>query len=484
MQRMKGLTQTEAEAIYDAGKERVVEMLMTMSAKLAKIEQQVEMLEVRLKQNSQNSHWPPSRDIDKKPAPKSQRKKTGKPSGGQPGHEGTRLEMAAEPDHVKEHWPEVCAGCGKTLGQKHASGYAKRQVHDIPPIEIEVTEHRAIQVCCGGCGTLSQGAFPTEVTQDVQYGSGIAALATYANVHQLLPLDRTTELIEDICGRRISEGTVVNMLEACAEKLAPVESKIKAGVIASTTVNFDETGLRVVKTGYWLHVSSTPELTLYWVDPKRGKKGHDAMGVLAGFRGNAIHDRYEAYLQWPDCTHGFCNAHLLRDLTGIEEMTGQNWTTQTKALLSEMNTVVSLAKAAGQTQLAQDYLTAFESRYDQWVRRGLQSNRLPIKESGKPGKPRASPARNLAEALRDHKDKVILFARNFAVPFDNNLAERDLRMMKVKQKVSGCFRSIVGARTFATIRCYVSTARKQGHRAIDALQAVFDNRDIKLNFAE
>lgn len=481
---MKGLTRAEAEAIYDAGRESVIEALMTMSATLAKLERRIEELEGRLNQNSQNSHWPPSRDIDKKPAPKSQRKKTGKPSGGQPGHEGSRLEMVAEVDEVKEHWPEKCGGCGKELGQKHASGYAKRQVHDIPAVEIEVTEHRAIQVCCGRCGTISQGAFPTEVSQEVQYGSGIAALATYANVHQLLPLDRTTELLEDICGRRISEGTLVNMLNTCAQKLAPVEAEIKAGVMASATVNFDETGLRVVKTGYWLHVSSTPDLTLYWVDPKRGKKAHEAMGVLAGFRGNAIHDRYEAYLQWTDCTHGFCNAHLLRDLTSIEELTGQNWPTQTKALLSEMNTAVSLAKFTGQTQLAQDCLTAFEARYDQWVRRGLQSNRLPIKEPGKSGRPRASPARNLAEALRDHKDKVILFARDFAVPFDNNLAERDLRMMKVKQKVSGCFRSIVGARTFATIRGYVSTARKQGHRAIDALRAVFDNRDIKLKFAE
>ena len=481
---MKGLTQTEAAAIYDAGKERVVEMLMMLSAKLAKIEQQVTVLEGRLNQNSQNSHWPPSRDIDKKPAPQSQRKKTGKASGGQPGHEGTRLEMVAEPKHVKEHWPEVCAGCGKGLGQKHAAGYAKRQVHDIPPIEIEVTEHRAIQVCCGGCGTISQGTFPTEVSQDVQYGSGIAALATYANVHQLLPLDRTTELIEDICGRRISEGTLVNMLNTCAEKLVSVEAEIKAGVIASETVNFDETGLRVVKTGYWLHVSSTPGLTLYWVDPKRGQKAHVQMGVLPEFRGNAIHDRYDAYLHWPDCTHGFCGAHILRDLTGIEELTSQNWATQTKTLLCEMNDAVGLAKSNGQTQLAPDCLSAFEARYDQWVRRGLQSNRKPVKEPDKPGRPRASPARNLAEALHDHKDKVILFVRNFAVPFDNNLAERDLRMMKVKQKVSGCFRSIGGARTFATIRSYISTARKQGHRAIDAVRAVFDNRKIVLNFAE
>jgi transposase len=194
IQGMNGLTREESEAIYEAGKERVVETLLSMSAKLVKVEQRIVELEGRLNQNSQNSHWPPSRDITKKPAPQSQRQKTGKPSGGQPGHEGTRLEMVEEPDKVEEHWPEVCAGCGEALGQKHAAGYAKLQVHDIPPIEIEVTEHRAIQVCCGGCGTVSEGTFPADVTKDVQYGSGIAALATYANVHQLLPLDRTTEL--------------------------------------------------------------------------------------------------------------------------------------------------------------------------------------------------------------------------------------------------------------------------------------------------
>ncbi len=481
---MKGLTRAESEAIYEAGKEAVIETLMTLSAKLAKIEQRMMALEVRQNQNSQNSHWPPSRDIARKPNPKSQRGKTGKSSDGQPGHEGTRLEMVAEPQQVKEHWPEKCAGCGKVLGQKHARGYAKRQVHDIPSIEIEVTEHRAIAVCCGGCGAISQGTFPAEVTHDVQYGSGIAALATYLNVHQLLPLDRTTELIEDICGRRISEGTLVNMLTDCAEKLEPVETKIKAGVMASSVVNFDETGLRVVKTPYWLHVSSTPALTFYWVDPKRGKKAHDRMGVLPGFKGKAIHDRYEAYLQWTDCIHGFCDAHILRDLTAIEEMTHQNWTVEMKTTLVQMKTTVELAKSNGQTQLAPECLGALEARYDQWVRRGLQSNHKPIKEPGKPGRPRASTARNLAEALRHHKDKVILFARDFAVPFDNNLAERDLRMMKVKQKVSGCFRSEAGARMFATIRGFVSTARKQGHRAIEAIRAVFDNRNILLRFAE
>lgn len=478
---MKGLTREEAEAIYDAGRESVVEALMTMSATLVKLEQRIAELEGRLNQNSQNSHWPPSRDLAKRPGPKSQRKKTGKPSGGQPGHEGTRLELVAEPKHVKEHWPGVCAGCGKALGQRHAVGYAKRQVHDIPPIEIEVTEHRAIQVCCSGCGTVSQGVFPAGVSQDVQYGSGIAALATYANVHQLLPMDRTTELLEDICGRRLSEGTIANMLHTCAERLAPVEEKIKAGVIGSAVVNFDETGLRVIKAGHWLHVSSTPALTLYWVDPKRGKKAHERMGVLAGFRGKAIHDRYEAYLQWKDCTHGFCNAHILRDLTAIVEMTHQNWATEIKTVLVQANNAVELAKSTGHTQLARDCLTAFEVRYDQWVRRGLQSNHKPTKIPGKSGRPHASPARNLAEALRDHKDKFLLFARDFTVPFDNNLAERDVRMMKVKQKISGCFRSILGARTFATIRGYVSTARKQGHRAI---RAVFDNRDIMLRFAK
>lgn len=302
---------------------------------------------------------------------------------------------------------------------------------------------------------------------------------------QLLPLDRTTELLEDICGRRISEGTIVNMLNTCAEELAPVEEKIKDGIIGSTTVNFDETGMRVMKIGYWLHVSSTLDLTYYWVDEKRGKQAHERMGVLPKFKGNAIHDRYDSYLKWvEDCTHGFCNAHILRDLTGIEEMTGQTWTAEMKTMLVETKAAVELAKSNGQTQLAPEYLSALEERYDRWVRRGLQSNHRPFKEPGQPGRPRASPARNLAEALRDHKDKVLLFAHNFDVPFDNNLAERDLRMMKVKQKVSGCFRSVTGARVFATIRGYVSTARKQGLRAIDALRAVFDGREIALNFAE
>ena len=292
------------------------------------------------------------------------------------------------------------------------------------------------------------------------------------------------------------------------------------------TAGFDETKLRVGKRGHWLHVSDTPILTLYWVDekwpfegPKRGQEAHERMGVLPEFKGIAVHDRYESYSQWKECTHAFCNAHILRDLTGIEETTGQAWTGELKTVLVETKQAVDLAKVNGLTQLDPEDLQAVEARYDMWVRRGLQSNPKAIQEPGQSGRPRAkwpsegpSPARkwpfegpNLAEALRDHKDKFLLFARDFNVPFDNppkgafrNLAERDLRMrnapfggMKVKQKISGGFRSIEGAHAFATVRGYISTARKrhapfggQGKRALDALRAVFDRRDLDLKFAE
>ena len=267
------LTREEAETIYDAGKERVVEALLEMSVGLEQIEvlkRRIEELERQTKQNSQNSHKPPSSNgYRKPPAPKSQRKRTGRRSGGQAGHPGTTLAMSETPDHVTDYWPERCGQCQSELGRTHASGYERRQVHDIPPVQVEVTEHRAMQVWCGKCGAVTQAVFPGQVEAGVQYGNGVAALAIYAQAYQMLPLERTAELIRDLAGRMLSEGTLVRMLAGCAERVAPIEQQIKEAIIVAPVAHFDETGLRVCGKLNWLHVASTGKLTYYAIDERR-----------------------------------------------------------------------------------------------------------------------------------------------------------------------------------------------------------------------
>ena len=469
----------EIRKAHDEGYEAVVALIETT---FKGMDERLKVLESRLNQNSQNSHRPPSSEGLRKPPPRSERKKTGRRSGGQAGHEGTTLEMATEPDEIVDHWPEKCASCGQTLGATHANGYEARQVHDLPEIAIEVTEHRAMKVCCSGCGTVTRAAFPERVTQPVQYGSGMASLAVYANVYQLLPLERTSDLLEDLGKRRLSEGTLVNMLVACGKGVAPIVANIKAALSQMPVLHLDETGLRVMNKLHWLHVVATDQLTFYAVDEKRGKQAHEKIGILPHYIGVAIHDAYASYDQWTQAglKHGLCNAHLLRDLQAIDELTHQRWAPAMKALLSQMKAAVDAAKTQALLKLTPPQLASFITQYDAIVRRALQSNSRPIKQPGKRGRAKASPARNLAERLRDRKDDVLRFLHDFAVPFDNNQAERDLRMMKVKQKVSGCFRSLVGAHTFAAIRSYISSARKQGFHALHALRAIFDGSSIDL----
>ena len=472
----------EIRKAYEAGYEAVVALMETT---FKGMDERLRMLESRLSQNSQNSHRPPSSEGLRKPPPRSERKKTGRRSGGQAGHEGTTLEMVAEPDEIVDHWPRHCAGCGEVLEAKHASGYEARQIHDLPPIKIEVTEHRGMKVYCCGCGTVTRGTFPERVTQPVQYGSGLAALAVYANVYQLLPLERTSELLEDLGKRRLSEGTLVNMLMACGKGVAPIVANIKAALSQMPVLHLDETGLRVMNKLHWLHVVATNQLTFYAVDEKRGKQAHEHIGILPKYSGVAIHDAYASYDQWTQAglKHGLCNAHLLRDLQAIDELTGQRWATDMKALLGQMKAAVDQAKTLAQPKLASPQWASFIAQYDAIVRRALQSNSRPTKQPGKRGRTKASPARNLAERLRDRKEDILRFLHDFAVSFDNNQAERDLRMMKVKQKVSGCFRSLEGARTFAAIRTYISSARKQGFHALHALRAIFDGSSIVLKLA-
>lgn len=474
------MTQAENfQAIYRSGEEATIKEMLHQYKVVQDLSLRVAELEKQLNKNSQNSDKPPSSDGYKKPAPKNLRHKSGKKSGGQAGHEGKTLAMAAKADREITHWPNKCGCCGEGLSQDHAIGCERRQVHDLPPIKLEVTEHQGMHVRCMKCGETTQGIFPEEVTASVQYGSGIKGLMIYLSTQHLLPMERTVELLGDVVNSKPSEGTLMNALNTAAEGLKNFESAVKAAVIRAKVVHFDETGLRVVNKLHWLHVASTASLTYYGIDQKRGKEAHNRIGILPIFRGTGVHDAYKSYWGYEGMKHSLCNVHLERELKSLQEiMPDQHWPEAMMTLLSAIHGDVKSAKAAGATELKAEEIAKYQLRYRKIVGLGLSMHPLPDRVAGKRGCLKKGTARNLLERLRDRENEVLRFMHDFAVPFENNQAERDIRMTKVKQKVSGCFRSLLGAESFCRIRSYISTLSKQNFDILGALRSVFDGNLI------
>ena len=445
--------------------QQVRELQQTVAAQAAEIQK----LRDQLAKNSRNSGKPPSSDGLKKPRPRNLRKKTGRRSGGQKGHKGHTLEMAEKPDHIKVHPVSQCPHCDADLGGVEPCGVERRQVFDIPPVCIEVTEHQAEIKVCAQCGNEVKGDFPAEVAQPVQYGPRIKAQASYLNTYQLIPWARTCELLGDFYGHAPAEALVQEANAAVVDGIVPSLEVTKQQLIGSDVVHFDESGLRVEAHLNWLHVASTDYLTYYTVHPKRGQDGMQAMGILPAFAGRAVHDCWQSYFTFDNCQHALCNAHLLRDLLFIVEQYEQDWAEEMFKLLLDIKAAVDAAPA-DQMSLASERLAYFEHRYDELIAQGLAANPPPADPPPrKRGRKKQSPPKNLLDRFQEHKSKVLAFMYDFRVPFDNNLAERDVRMVKIKQKVSGAFRTRAGAETFCAIRSYISTVRKHGLNVIDAV---------------
>jgi transposase len=466
------VTEQEARAVFRQGEKSVVTKLLEQDAR-------IRALEARCATDSRNSSKPPSTDGFNKPAPKSSRKRTGRKPGGQKGHPGASLALSENQDRVISHAVTVCSCCGLNLSAQPAE-IERRQVFDIPPLRMEVLEHRFESKCCPSChGVTTSWSAAPQVSAPTQYGPRIKALGVYLKTYQLLPFKRGAELIRALFGGTLCEGTLANMVKATSGTLDPSLATISAILTDATVAHFDETGGSVQGKLHWFHVASTENVTLYAMHRRRGALAMEDMGILPKFAGTAIHDHWKPYYTFECCSHGLCNAHHLRELTFVHEVVGQDWAVCMKDHLLQINAAVDAAKAEGRTQLEDKEASSFLRRYKAIIKEALAVNPPPIPSPGKRGRPKDTKAGNLARRLKEHREEALAFMYDFSVPFSNNLAERDIRMMKVQQKVSGTFRSPKGANDFCRIRSYLSTAGKQGMSVLKALAMAISGSPFK-----
>jgi transposase len=412
-------SEEEIKAAYDQGQEAVVALFYATFQKLA---ERIQQLEDQVAKNSNNSSKPPSSDgLAKKP--KSLRHKSGKKSGGQPGHPGSTLKAVAHPDYVEVHAVKRCRHCQASLESVTAVEYKKRQVFDVPPVQVEVTEHQAEVKECPICHQTTVGEFPPEVSQPVQYGKRIKAQMVYFNQQHHVPLERTAEILEDLYGQAVSEGTIVEACNQVAKQVEPVNQATKAELQTSTgTAHFDETGGRIEKKLWWLHVVCTNLLTYYAVHRQRGSKALDEIGIFPVFKGTAMHDSYRSYFQYEAVHNALCNAHHLRDLVFIQEQYHQTWGEEMQTLLLEIKDAVAAAQPERDTLLPAQIID-FENRYDAIAAAGLQVNALPEPAEPLPkkrGKPKQHPAKNLVDHFQLRKRETLAFMYDFKVPFDKD----------------------------------------------------------------
>jgi transposase len=476
----------ERDRLREQLQEQVQILNGLLQTRVAQLEARVQELEARLAKDSHNSSKPPSSDgLARKPnKTQSLRRKSGKKPGGQLGHRGQTLRLVAEPDAVVEHRPAVCTGCQAPLDVTAPVVLReRRQVQDLPPLRLQITEHQALHVQCPACLGVSVGAFPPVTPSRAQYGPRLRALVVYLVEQQLVPYARVQALLRDLFGADLSGGTVVAWVRAAAATLEPVEAAIKGALGRAPVLHSDETGVRRGGRLAWAHVASTSRLTHYAIQPQRGRAATDAIGILPAYTGVSVHDGWKPYQTHTQCRHALCNIHHLRELTFLEEQYQQGWASDLKRLLREMKAATDQARQQGWHCLDPAVRDALVARYDALLAAGLAANPPPARAPRRRGRIKQTPARNLLERLLLGKAQVLAFLDNLTIPFDNNQAERDLRMLKVQQKVSGCFRADTGSAAFARIRGYLSTLSKQQTPLLTALAALFVGEPLYPSFA-
>ncbi len=459
----------------------LVETNRGLVAERDELKQNNEDLSRRLGLNSANSSKPPSSDGLKRKRrtarspERERRKRLGRRPGKQKGAPGHHLAQTTRPNQVVELLPAICEKCSGSLVE-HAgeAGMEKRQVIDPPPPSgLETTEYRAIKLRCAECGHVTKPGFPEWAKAPVQYGPRMHATVNYLAVHQYVPYERMVEHVRDVYGAKVSVGTLVAMVKRGGQRVLPAVEEIKRQLQRAAVVNVDETGCHVGGKLKWVHGAATERLSLLGVDDHRGVDGIKGLGVLEEMTGIAIHDAWPAY--WnvgfeKVSGHGLCNAHHIRELLAVTDLDGQRWSERMTNLLLEMLGLRNAAMAAGRTELEPEQVAALEDAYDRVIREGWREN------PRRAGKRQRSKAANLLRRLEEHRDEVLRFLHDFAVPFTNNEIEGDLRMTKLHEKISGGWRSMEGARAFLAVRSYLATARKQGQGMLDVLTAAFEGR--------
>ena len=457
-----------------------LEQLAQRDELIAELLQRIQTLEEQRAKDSHNSHLPPSSDRFAR-QPKSLRQKSGKKPGGQEGHRGATLKVSETPDEVMVHAVECCEHCQQDLTQVAAVAIERRQVIELPAPHVLVREHQAESKHCPHCHRRTTAPFPVGVRAPVQYGASIGARAVYLSQQQLLPYARVCEVMEDLLGVGLSEGSLRDVIERCHTQLGEVEPQIKAALREADVIHQDETSLYVAGKRHWMHVTATATLTHYQVHASRGHEALEAIGILPDFAGTSIHDGFGSYFLYA-CQHAMCNVHLLRELTYLAEEQGLWWAAKLKALLLSMKDATEQAREQGKHWLHPLEVVDWQTRFLDLLAEGDQAHPHALAPPSHRGRVKQSTARNLLDRLRKYQRAVWAFLEDLRVAFDNNQAERDLRMVKVQQKVSGCFRSFAGAQAFARIRGYLSTLRKQDVPLLPALEATLLGHPVLPSF--
>jgi transposase len=448
---------------------QLASQVQQLTTQVQQLTARVRELEGQLAKDSSNSGKPPSSDgLAKQKRTSSLRGKSGKRPGGQKGRKGVNLQPVQNPEKVEVHSPKTCADCETSLGDVVAISVDKRQVFDIPPISVKVTEHRVETKVCPCCGKKNRGVFPQGVNAFTQYGERVKALTSYFLHQHLIPYERVAQLFKDLFDIRLSPGTCTNMDHKLFKNLEAFERGLKCHLLASNVLHVDETGVRCNKKLHWIHVTSSETATFFTLHAKRGSKATNEIDILPQYRGSLIHDHWNCYFSYKQVKHGLCNVHHLRELKFVYEEEKSAWANEMTELLLKGKKITDNAKAEGKSTVDPTDLALIEREYESLILR-IGNAYLDTTTAASPPNGVGKAGFNLFKRLLRRMDEVLYFIRDLAIPFSNNLAEQDLRMEKVKQKISGCFRTFVGGTISCRIRSYISTARKQGWNIIDAL---------------
>ncbi len=471
-------TQEQIKEVYDKGIDAVENLVFSLvnsvnqlidiveeqNTKIATQAKRIQKLEDQIKKDSHNSSKPPSSDSPFKNKTKEKKKKKKPKTSTKKKRTGTTLKQVSDPDDIIPCKVNICIHCQHDLSDIDVKEIDKRQLIDIPPVEIHTTEYQGEIKECPNCHKVTKAVFPEGVTHKVQYGTGVQAVAVYLRNYQLIPVKRTIELFKDLFKISLSEGTIVNMTTRCADQLSGFMEKVKQKLINAKILHSDETGINIRGILHWLHTAGNKSYTYLFPHERRGEVAFDEIGILPKYRGVSIHDFWKPYEKY-DCSHAYCNAHLIRELTFAHENLKQKWAANLLDLILRIKEKVDQSE---ENFLKEEIILKFKTEYEKIIKKGYRAN-PPPKRTGKPGRPKKGKVLCLLERMDKHRDEILRFMEEQDVPFDNNLAERDLRMVKVRQKISGTFRNIDRAEDYCMIRGYISTMKKQKKDVFTAL---------------